>query len=369
MDFVECVVIGAGAVGLAIARDLAMGGHDTVILESQRTIGSGISSRSSEVIHAGLYYEPDSLKARFCVAGRDRLYAYCRTNAVGHRRCGKLVVATREDQTPQLDRVYEAARRNGVDDVRMIDAAEALRMEGELSCVAAIVSPSTGLLDSHGYMLSLQGDAEAHSAVTALRAEVADLTPLGGDIAVWLRGEDQPSLRARLVVNAAGLGSNRIANAVARRLGKPERPLYYAKGSYFALQGRSPFSRLIYPVPEAHGLGVHLTLDLAGQTRFGPDVEWVETPDYAVDPARAEVFYAAVRAYWPALKDGALIPAYSGVRPKLNAPGDPSVDFKIDVETDAGGTLINLIGIESPGLTSSLAIADHVTTLAHGMLS
>jgi len=369
MTVTDCVVIGAGVVGLAIARALSMQGHETVVVEAERRIGGGVSSRNSEVIHAGLYYPQGSLKARLCVQGRRELYAYCAARSIPHRRCGKLIVATAEAQAPDLDQIKRHAAANGVDDLQELDAAAARRLEPALRCISALQSPSTGIIDSHAYMLALQGDLERYGGVVALGARVRALMRHGDLIALTFEGEDQPSLAARLVVNAAGLSAQALARTLPDRARASTPPIHYAKGSYFSLAGRSPFSRLIYPAPEPGGLGVHLTLDLAGQARFGPDVEWVETLDYAVDPGRAARFYAAIRAYWPGLPDDALAPAYAGIRPKLSAPGGPAADFRIDGPLHHGVPgLIELFGIESPGLTASLAIAGHVAAMAQGAL-
>ena len=374
MHSVECVVIGAGVIGLAIARSLAARGYETLVLEAQPRIGSGISSRNSEVIHAGIYYPPGSLKAELCVAGRDALYAYCDQRNVPYRRCGKLIVATTQEQIIELEALQRTAHANGVRDLRLLDATEARAIESELQCVAALESPWTGIIDSHAYMIALQGDAETHGATLALRTCVAALSPLGTDVALALQEDSGPTLRARLAVNAAGLSAHTLVNSMFSHAGKPAIPIYYAKGSYFRLSGRSPFNRLIYPAPQPGGLGVHLTLDLSGQARFGPDVEWVEEPrcgaDYDVDPLRAAQFYTAVRAYWPGLPGGALIPAYAGIRPKLGPPGSPPADFLILGPTTPGSTgLINLLGIESPGLTASLAISERVAAMADAYLS
>jgi L-2-hydroxyglutarate oxidase LhgO len=364
LDRIDTLVIGAGAVGLAIARALALDGREVVVLDAADAIGTGISSRNSEVIHAGIYYPRDSLKAQLCVSGREQLYAYCASRGVPHRRCGKLIVATDVSQNAELERIAAAAAANGVTDLRAISAAQARRLEPELRCTAALVSPSTGIIDAHQYMLALLGDAEAAGAVLALRARLERLTVSAGGYAALLAGDDGPALAARWVVNSAGLDAPGVA---ARIEGFPPgaipRP-YYAKGSYFSLAGRSPFSRLVYPVPEPGGLGTHLTLDLAGRARFGPDVEWVEAPEYSVDARRAERFYAAVRRYWPGLRDGALLPAYAGIRPKISGPNEPAADFRIDGRAQHGiAGVVNLFGIESPGLTASLAIAQHVCAL------
>jgi L-2-hydroxyglutarate oxidase LhgO len=363
MDEVETVVVGAGVVGLACARALALAGREVVIVEREALIGSGVSSRNSEVIHAGIYYPQGSLKARLCVAGRDQLYAYCASRHVAHRRCGKLIVAPDDARVPELAAIKRAAEANGVMDLVWLSGAEARVLEPELRCAAALMSPSTGIIDSHGYMLSLLGEAEACGGMLAYRSDVAGLEAAAGGVTLSFE-DGLPPLKARLVVNATGLEAPALAAAAGLQLAHaPKR--YYAKGSYFALAGRSPFSRLIYPTPERGGLGVHLTLDLAGQARFGPDVEWVDEPNYDVDSRRAERFYNAVRAYWPGLEDGRLVPAYAGVRPKISGPGQPAADFRICGPAEHGAPgLINLFGIESPGLTASLAIAEEVCRIA-----
>ncbi len=359
---IDAVVIGAGVIGLACARRLAMAGIETLILEAESDIGTGVSARNSEVIHAGIYYPTGSLKARLCVEGRRKLYEYCEAHGVAARRVGKLVVATDETQIPAMRRLMAQARANGVDDLVEISGDGARRLEPELSCVAAFHSPSTGIVGAHDLMLSLLGEAEAHGAALArqspvLRGWIED----DGRVTLEVGGETPMLLTARLLVNAASLGAQVIAHGIAGFPAAHIPPLHYAKGNYFALSGRSPFSRLIYPMPEAAGLGVHLTLDLGGQARFGPDVEWVDRPNYDVDPRRGDVFYAAIRSYWPGLRDGALEPAYAGIRPKLQAPGAPAADFRVDGPERHGMTgQVHLFGIESPGLTSSLAIADEV---------
>jgi L-2-hydroxyglutarate oxidase LhgO len=359
---IDCVVVGAGVIGLACARRMTQSGRDVLILEAEGEIGSGVSARNSEVIHSGIYYPTDSLKARFCVAGRRMLYAYCRDHGVTAHRVGKLIVATSSEQIPALHKLMEQAHANGVDDLALLSADEARMMEPELFCVAAFHSPSTGIIDTHGFMLSLLGEAEARGGALALHAPVeSGWMEDDGRVTLAIGGAEPMQVTARLLVNAAGLG----AQAIARNLqGYPADripPLYYAKGNYFSLSGRSPFSRLIYPMPEAAGLGVHLTLDLAGQARFGPDVEWIDQPHYDVDARRGDAFYAAIRTYWPKLRDGALQPAYAGVRPKIQAPGTPALDFRIDgPEVHGLPGQVHLYGIESPGLTSSLAIAEEV---------
>jgi L-2-hydroxyglutarate oxidase LhgO len=359
---VDCVVIGAGVIGLACARRIAHSGREVLILEAEGDIGSGVSARNSEVIHAGIYYPTGSLKARLCVAGRDKLYAYCADHGVTARKVGKLVVATASDQIPALHKLMEQARANGVDDLVLVSADEAKRMEPQLSCVAAFHSPSTGIIDTHGLMLSLLGEAEARGAALARHAPVErGWLEDDGRVTLQVGGVDPMHVTARLLINAAGLGAQRIAGNLQGYPGDRIPPLHYAKGNYFSLSGPSPFSRLIYPMPEAAGLGVHLTLDIAGQARFGPDVEWIDSLDYNVDPRRGDAFYAAIRTYWPQLREGALQPAYAGVRPKIQAPGTAAADFRIDgPEVHGLVGQMHLYGIESPGLTSSLAIADEV---------
>lgn len=362
-DAVDCVVVGAGVVGLAVARALALQGREVMVLESADAIGTGISSRNSEVIHAGLYYPTDSLKAQLCVRGRDMLYAYCTERNVPHSRCGKLLVATALSQLPSLESIQARAQANGVLDLRWLGRHEAQAMEPALECVAALFSPSTGIVDSHALMLALQGDLEHAGGLVALNSPLA-LAECAQD-AINLEAFDGTRLRARTVVNAAGLNAPGLARRFAG-LGADHVPhARYAKGSYFTLSGKAPFSHLIYPVPEAAGLGVHLTLDLGGQAKFGPDVQWVDSPDdLLVDPARGEAFYAEVRKYWPALRDGALVPGYAGIRPKIHGPDEPAADFVIQGPSVHGiPGLVNLFGIESPGLTSSLAIAEHVAAL------
>lgn len=361
MTDIDAIIIGAGVIGLAAARELAMRGLSVIILESEKEFGSATSSRNSEVIHAGLYYPAGSLKARLCVEGKQQLYAFCQSHGVAHRRCGKLIVAADETETALLAALRDKGHANGCDDLELIDAAQALSLEPALTCAAALLSPSTGIIDSHGYMLALLGDAEDHGAALALNApfERAEATIEGFRVDVG--GKEPLSLTCRLLVNSAGLLAP-MAAAKIEGLQKQAIPeARFAKGSYFSLAGKSPFSRLIYPAPHTHGLGVHLTLDLAGQARFGPDVEWVDTIDYAVDPRRMEGFGDAIRRYWPGLPEHALIPAYSGIRPKISGPDEPPVDFRIDGPEKHGLTgLVNLFGIESPGLTASLAIASEV---------
>jgi L-2-hydroxyglutarate oxidase LhgO len=356
MDQVEVAVIGAGVVGLAIARELALRGREVFVIEAAGAIGTGISSRNSEVVHAGLYYPAGSLKARLCVRGKQLLYDYCVARGIAHRRCGKLVVATRPEDLPRLAQIAASGAANGVDDLRLLDRAETLALEPALNAAGALLSPSSGIVDSHGLMTALLGDAERAGATLALASPVIGGAREGDG---WrLRIGADYELGAGHVVNAAGL----FAAQVAESLGTPAPRLRFARGHYFSLAGRAPFARLIYPLPVDGGLGVHLTLDLGGQARFGPDVQWLPdtdpaTLDYAVDPALGPAFEAEVRGYWPALPPGALQPAYSGIRPKLSGPGEPAADFRIDTGTPG---LVQLFGIESPGLTAALALAEEV---------
>lgn len=357
---IDCVVIGAGVVGLAIARALAQSGREVLVAEATEAIGTGTSSRNSEVIHAGIYYPAGSLKARLCVRGKHLLYAYCAERGIPHKRLGKLIVATSAEQAAQLEGIAQRARANGVDDLQFISGEDAMRLEPALQCTAALVSPSTGIVDSHALMLAYQGDAENAGAQCVFHTPLVSgrVRPDGG-FDLQFGGDDAMSLSCNVLINSAGLQ----APALARRIdGVPAASIptdYLCKGSYFTLSGRAPFSRLIYPVPQHAGLGVHLTLDMGGQAKFGPDTEWVGTEDYTLDPARAEVFYAAVRSYWPALPDDALAPGYTGIRPKISGPHEPAADFVIAGPAAHGVRgLVNLFGIESPGLTSSLALAE-----------
>jgi L-2-hydroxyglutarate oxidase LhgO len=365
MDKVECVVIGAGVVGLAIARRLAQAGREVIVIEAAEGIGTVTSSRNSEVIHAGIYYAAGSLMARMCVSGKLALYQYCRDHGIPYRNCGKLIVATTPNETAKLNSIRAHAEANGVLDLKTLTGEEARALEPALKCDAALLSPSTGIVDSHAYMLALRGEAEDAGAAFAFHAPLMRARAFQDRIELDVGGAAPMTIACGLLINAAGLS----APAVARNIdGMPIDRIptpYLAKGNYFSCNAKAPFSRLIYPVPEPGGLGVHLTLDLAGQARFGPDVQWVDTIDYNVDPSRAERFYPAIRKYWPTLPDGALMPSYSGMRPKIVPPAVAVQDFLIQGPGDHGiGGLINLFGIESPGLTSSLAIADHVGELA-----
>jgi len=361
MTDLDCTVIGAGVVGLAIARALAQAGREVMVIEAAEDIGTGTSSRNSEVIHAGIYYPRDSLKATLCVRGKHMLYDYCKARGLAHRRLGKLIVAEDADQAMQLAGIAERARVNGVPDLQMLTGEQARALEPALRCHAALLSPSTGIIDSHAYMLSLQGDAQRAGAQFVFHTPLLSANRRdGGGFDLQLGGTDPTTLSTALLINAAGLH----APALARRIeGLPAQHIprdFLCKGSYFTLGGRAPFSRLIYPVPSHAGLGVHLTLDMGGQAKFGPDTQWIDHEDYVIEAARADVFYDAVRRYWPALPEGALMPGYTGIRPKISGPHDPAADFLISGPTQHGvAGLLNLFGIESPGLTASLAIADH----------
>jgi L-2-hydroxyglutarate oxidase LhgO len=370
MEKVECVVIGAGVIGLAVARRLAQAGREVIVLEAAEGIGTVTSSRNSEVIHAGIYYKADSLMARMCVSGKHALYRYCRDHGIPHRNCGKLIVATTAAETEKLQSIRAHAQANGVGDLKTLTGAEARALEPALNCDAALLSPSTGIIDSHAYMLALRGDAEDSGAACAFHTPLLRARVVAHGIELDAGGEAPMSLKCRLLVNAAGLNAPLLARGIDGMPIELIPPAYLAKGNYFSCSARAPFSHLIYPVPEPGGLGVHLTLDMAGQARFGPDVEWVDHIDYAVDPARAERFYPAIRRYWPTLPDGALMPSYSGIRPKIVPPAVAAQDFLIQGPADHGvDGLINLFGIESPGLTSSLAIADHVGELAEASIT
>jgi len=359
---VQAVVIGAGAVGLACARALAREGKEVIILERNNDFGLETSARNSEVIHAGIYYPQGSLKARMCVQGRQLLYAFCESHGVEHSRCGKFIVASSDAQASELETIQTKALANGVDDLQWLSEAMAKQMEPRLQCSAALHSPSTGIINGRAYMLALLGDAERHGASLAFNSRVTRIqsSVAGLQVTVMCDGQEE-NLLAETLINATGHQAIALANTCEAIATEKIPKAYLAKGNYFSLAGRSPFSRLIYPVPEPGGLGVHLTLDLGMQARFGPDVEWVQTEDYSVNPQRAEVFYAAIRKYWPDLKDGALQPAYAGIRPKTVPQGSPDADFQIQGPQEHGvAGLVNLFGIESPGLTSSLALAERV---------
>jgi L-2-hydroxyglutarate oxidase LhgO len=359
MESVECLVVGAGVIGLAVARALARAGREVIVVEGESGIGAGVSSRNSEVIHAGIYYPLGLVKTRLCVDGKAMLYAFCQDFGVPHKRCGKLLVAVNAGEVDKLAALKAQAEANGVADLMWLSGEEARALEPALVAHRALLSPSTGIVDSHAFMVALRGDAEAHGAMIAFETPV--LAGQAGEqrLVIETGGPAPMRIAADMVVNAAGLGAQALARSITGVPAETIPPLHLAKGNYFSLSGRSPFARLIYPMPTPGGLGVHLTLDLAGQAKFGPDVEWIDAIDYDVDPQRAESFYAAIRTYWPDLPDGALQPAYAGVRPKIARPGGSTTDFLLQTEKDHGvAGLINLFGIESPGLTASLAIAD-----------
>ncbi len=360
VEQVDCVVIGAGVVGLAVARALASRGREVVILERETAIGTGASSRNSEVIHAGIHHPRDSLKARLCVAGREALYAYCAERGITHRQCGKLIVATDVSQMETLRSLAARGQADGMA-VAWLDGPAARMLEPALLCVAAVLSPATGIIDSHALMLSLLGEAEAAGAVLVLASPVESAAISHNGLVLEVGGTAPSRLAARMVINSTGLWAPALARAI-KGLDLASLPqTFLAKGNYFTLAGKAPFTRLVYPLPELAALGIHFTLDLTGQGRFGPDVEWVDVLDYRVRPERSARFYAEVRRYWPDLPDGALIPGYAGVRPKIHAPGTSPADFVIHGPADHGVQgLINLFGIESPGLTACLALADLV---------
>jgi L-2-hydroxyglutarate oxidase LhgO len=364
MEKIECVVVGAGVVGLAIARKLAQAGLDVIVLEAAGDIGTGTSSRNSEVIHAGIYYPAGSLMAQLCVGGKKMLYAYCDDHGVPYRRCGKLIVATSDDENSKLASIKAHAKANGVDDLQTLNGAEARALEPALKCTGALLSPSTGIIDSHAYMLALRGDIENAGGALAFHAPLIQGKSVYDGFEIAVGGDAPMTIGCRVLVNSAGLSAPAIARAIGGMPADRIPTSYYAKGNYFSCSARTPFTRLIYPVPEPGGLGVHLTIDMGGQTKFGPDVEWVDKLDYAVDPARAEKFYPAIRRYWPTLPDGTLSPSYAGIRPKIVPPEIARQDFVIQGPGAHGvAGLVNLFGIESPGLTSSLAIADRVAAL------
>lgn len=367
MESLECMVVGAGVVGIAIARELALSGREVIVVEKEDAFGTSISSRNSEVIHAGIYYPRESLMAKLCLEGKTLIYDFCRDNDVEHRACGKIIVATSPEEAIQLEHIAAHARANGVSDITRLSRSEMQQREPHLDGAEALFSPSTGIIDSHGFMLRMVGHAEASGALFAYRTPYigAKCDPERDGIEVALGGEDPITVKCRWLINSAGLGATAVARAIA---GYPPHRLpdaYYAKGSYFALSGsRAPFSHLIYPVPVAGGLGVHLTLDLAGNARFGPDIEWVDTIGYDVDPKRGDIFYDSIRRYWPGLPDNSLVPDYAGIRPKIVPPNVAKQDFRIEGPGDHGIIgLIQLFGIESPGLTASLAIASHVRNM------
>lgn len=364
---IDCIVVGAGVVGLAIARALALSGREVMVVEAAEGIGTGTSARNSEVIHAGIYYPAGSLKAKLCVQGRKMLYAYCAEKGVAHKRIGKLIVATSQDEIAKLDDILSKARINGVDDMELLSAAQAQALEPALFCTAALHSPSTGIIDSHGLMLAYQGDAENAGAQCVFHTPLlsGDVRREGG-FTLQFGGSDAMQLSCNVLINASGLHAPTLARTIR---GTPPASIpteYLCKGSYFTLQSKAPFTRLIYPTPHHAGLGVHLTLDLGGQAKFGPDTEWIDEVDYDIDANRCAGFYEAVRTYWPGMPDASLSPGYTGIRPKVSGPHEPAADFMIvGPATHGVPGLVNLFGIESPGLTSSLAIAQETLARLH----
>lgn len=358
---VDCVVIGAGVVGLAVARELSRAGLETLCIEQADRIGSATSSRNSEVIHAGIHYPPGSLKATLCIEGKQQLYGYCRDRGIGHRRCGKLVVATAPGDLPKLERIAQNAQQCGVRDLQWLDPQAARERQPELHCLAALWSPSTGIVDSHGLMLALQADIEAEDGQVLLHSRVRRINRDPGGFVLQVESGGPQELRTRRVVNSAGLQAHELAKLIEDFPARHVPVVHFARGNYFSLASPAPFDCLVYPVPPETGLGIHLTLDLAGRARFGPDLEWVDRIDYRVDPARLPGFIASIRRYWPALPDHALRPDYSGIRPRLHGPGESARDFMLQTPADHGvDGLVNLFGIESPGLTSCLALAAQV---------
>jgi L-2-hydroxyglutarate oxidase LhgO len=363
-ETIDCAVIGAGVVGLAVGRKLAMSGREVVVLEAEEHFGTHTSSRNSEVMHAGIYYPTGSLKARLCFTGRKALYRYCEEHAVNHRRIGKVIVACDESELTGLQKYHDQAVINGCDDLRMLNADELAEMEPEVRCVAGFLSPSTGIIDAHGLMLAYLGDLEAHSGALALTSPVLSGKVTKEGFLLQVGGDEPMELLCRSLVNCAGFHAQAVARTIE---GIPEAtipPTFYAIGHYYTLAGKAPFNRLVYPVARQDWLGVHVTIDLGGQVKFGPDFTWIDRIDYAFDESREQAFYTAIRRYYPGLKDGALQPGYTGIRPKIHGPGTPGPDFMIQGPHDHGiAGLVNLYGIESPGLTSSLAIADYVEGL------
>jgi L-2-hydroxyglutarate oxidase LhgO len=356
----QVLVVGAGVVGLAVARAAARAGADVIVAEAASAIGTGISSRNSEVIHAGIYYPIGSARARLCAPSRRMLYDFCASHGVPHRKCGKLIVATGEGELARLEAIQAQGRANGVEGLELIDGTAARRLEPALSCTAALCSPETGIIDSHAYMMALRGDLEDRGGRIAFNTRIERLAPAGSG---WRAGFKDAWVDFDAVVNAAGLGAQRLGGATETYPAARVPRLALAKGNYFSFAGRPAFSRLVYPVPIPGGLGVHVTLDLAGRMRFGPDVEWIDEENYDVDPGRAAAFYRRIRDYWPDLPEGSLLPDYAGIRPKLTGRGEPAADFMIDAPKHHGlAGLVHLFGIESPGLTSALSLAQEVVS-------
>jgi L-2-hydroxyglutarate oxidase LhgO len=364
IEQVDCVVIGAGVVGLAIARELALTGREVIVLEAADAIGTHTSSRNSEVIHAGLYYPKGSLKARFCVNGKGMIYKYCAEHGVPHSNIGKIIVAVTEDEIATLKGYVDKSVANGVHDLRWLTREELRELEPSVECVAGFLSPSTGIVDSHALMLSYQGDAENNGASIVLKSPVESGKAGADGIVLNVGGDEHMSIACKTVVNSAGLFAQNVAHSIEGLPPTSIPPQYFAKAHYYTLAGKPPFRRLVYPVASNAHLGVHVTVDMAGQIRFGPDVSWVDGVDYTFDDAREPLFYEAIRKYYPGLKDGQLQPGYTGIRPKISSPKEPAADFMIQGPKDHGvAGLVNLYGIESPGLTASLAIAEHVKQL------
>jgi L-2-hydroxyglutarate oxidase LhgO len=364
---IETIVVGAGVVGLAVARALAEAGHEVMVLEQHPLIGSETSSRNSEVIHAGIYYPPGSLRAVLCVRGKELLYRFCAENNVGHARCGKLLVAARESQLPRLAAIRETAERNGVTDLEPLGANAARALEPELACVAAMISPSTGIIDSHGFMLALEGHIEAGGGSVVLRCPVERIERTGdGRYRLATGGEAPGAITCRHLVVSAGLSASKLARTLSYGAGYSVPETYYAKGQYYALSGPSPFKRHIYPMPDGAWLGLHATVDIGGRCKFGPDIEWIPDIDYGFVPQKLEKFLGFIRSYYPGLDASRLHPDYTGIRPKLYREGEPVPDFAIHGPERHGlPGLVALYGIESPGLTASLAIGE----LVAGMLA
>ena len=370
VERVECAVIGAGVVGLAIARRLAMSGREVVVLEAEEAFGTHTSSRNSEVIHAGIYYPTGSLKARLCVAGRRDLYRYCVEHDVRHRRIGKVIVACDETELAGLGKYQDQAAINGVEGLRLLTAHELAEIEPEVRCVAGFLSPATGIIDSHGLMLAYLGDAESHGAALALASPVVSGRVESDGVVLEIGGAESMSIQCGMVVNSAGFRAQAVARSIAGIPPQTVPPTHYAIGHYYTLSGTAPFRRLVYPVARQDWLGVHVTIDLGGQVKFGPDFAWIDRVDYRFDESREAAFYKAIRRYYPGLKDGSLQSGYTGIRPKIHGPNQPAPDFVIQGPRDHGvAGLVNLYGIESPGLTSSLAIADRVAALLDGASS
>jgi L-2-hydroxyglutarate oxidase LhgO len=360
----QILVIGAGVVGLAVARRAALAGHDVIVAEATSGIGNGVSSRNSEVIHGGMYYPTGSLRAFHCTRGRRLLYEFCASHGVPHRRCGKLIVATNDAEATKIAAIQKQGEINGVEGLELIGGNAARDLEPALTCVAAVHSPETGIIDSHGFMLALQGELEDRGGMIAFETRIERLTPAAHGWTVHFSGKEAGTLDVDAVINSAGMGAQALAKATAGYPAERVPRLVLAKGNYFGYAGRPAFSRLIYPAPVDGGLGIHVTLDLAGRMRFGPDVEWIEDESYDVDARRADSFYARIRTYWPALADGKLVPDYCGIRPKLSGPGEPAADFMIEGPREHGlAGLVHLFGIESPGLTSALSIAEDVVSV------